>query len=189
MTTTSTAAPSRASAGTYTIDRTHSEVLFRVRHLLTRVGGRFHQFEGTITVDPAHPERSRVEVSIDAASIDTSVADRDAHLKSEDFFYVEKYPALTFTSDRVTATAPDTFLATGTLTMRGVAKTIELPVTALGTMRDPWGNEKAGFEASVQLNRKDFGLMWNAALETGGFLVGDEVSVTLSIQAVRDAKQ
>ncbi len=182
MSTTSTTAP---QAATYAIDRTHSEVLFRVRHLLSRVGGQFRDFAGTIQFDPAHPEQSKVEVTIEAASIDTSVADRDTHLKSEDFFAVDKYPQLTFVSDKVVSTGADAFTVSGTLTIRGVAKAVELPVSYLGVARDPWGNDKVGFEASMRLNRKDFGLTWNAALETGGFLVGDDVDVTLNVQAAK----
>lgn len=172
-------------ATTYAIDRTHSEVLFRVRHLLSRVGGQFRDFAGTIAFDPEHPEASSVKFAIQAASIDTAVADRDAHLRSDDFFAVEKYPEITFASDRVVRTGSDTFTVSGTLTMRGVARRVELPVTYLGVAKDPWGNEKVAFEASVRLNRKDFGLTWNAALETGGLLVGDDVDVQLNVQATR----
>ncbi len=169
--------------GTYTIDPAHSEVSFRVRHLLTKVTGHFRVFSGTITVDRASVGNSKVEFQIDAASIDTATADRDTHLKSADFFDVEKFPHLTFTSEQVKPAGDDTFTVSGPLTIRGVAKRIDLPVTYLGTMNDPWGNAKAGFEATIRLNRKDFGLTWNAALETGGFLVGDDVDVTLNIQA------
>ncbi len=172
---------------TYTSDRGHSEVLFRVRHLLTRVTGQFRDFAGTIEFDPARPDASRVEFTIDTASIDTSVADRDTHLKSEDFFHVAQHPQITFRSERVKPTRAESFLVTGPLTIRGVARTIDLPVDYLGTMKDPWGNEKLGFEATLKLNRKDFGLNWNAALEAGGFLVGDEVDVTLNVQAIKQA--
>jgi polyisoprenoid-binding protein YceI len=182
-TTTPTSTP--AGSATYTIDRAHSEVSFRVRHLLSRVGGQFREFGGSITFDPERPEASRVEVSIKTASIDTSAADRDTHLKSDDFFAIETHPEITFVSDRVVSTGRDTFTVGGTLSIRGVAKRIELPVTHLGIARDPWGNDKVGFEASLRLNRKDFGLTWNAALETGGFLVGDDVDITLNVQAAR----
>lgn len=177
MTTTAAIQP-----GAYTIDPAHSEVSFRVRHLLTKVTGHFREFAGTIAVGPT-PGASRVEFQIVAASIDTATADRDTHLRSADFFDVEKFPHLTFTSERAVEKAPGSFVVTGPLTIHGVSKTIDLPVTYLGTMNDPWGNAKAGFEASIRLNRKDFGLTWNAALETGGFLVGDDVDVTLNIQA------
>lgn len=189
-TTTTTATATTPAAGTaavqtYVIDRTHSEVLFRVRHLLSRVGGQFRDFSGTIAFDPGNIDASSVEVAIKAASIDTAVADRDTHLKSDDFFATETYPDITFKSDRVVSTGENAFTVAGTLTIRGTSKNIELPVSYLGAAKDPWGNEKLGFEASIRLNRKDFGLTWNAALETGGFLVGDDVDVTLNVQASR----
>jgi len=169
---------------TYAIDKTHSEVAFEVRHLLTKVRGRFSDFSGAVRFDRDHPEQSSATVTIDASSVDTGTADRDAHLRSDDFFAVGTYPTLTFTSSRVVKTGDDTYDVAGTLTIRGIAKDITLPVTYLGTAKDPWGNARAGFEATVTVNRKDFGLTWNAALETGGFLVGDDVRITLSIQAI-----
>jgi len=169
---------------TYAIDKAHSEVGFQVRHLLTKVRGRFTDFSGTVRIDPSHPEGSSVTLTIDASSVDTNTPDRDTHLRSADFFHVEAFPTLTFTSSRIVKTGPDRYDLTGALTIRGVSKDITLPVTHLGLAKDPWGNTRAGFEAATTLNRKDFGLMWNAALETGGFLVGDEVQVSLSIQAV-----
>jgi polyisoprenoid-binding protein YceI len=172
------------AAQTYTIDKMHSEVTFQVRHLLTKVRGRFTEFSGTVIFDPEHPEQSSSWLTIDASSVDTGTADRDTHLRSDDFFAVGTHPKLTFTSTRVAKTGDDTYDVVGTLTIRGVAKEITLPVTYLGTAKDPWGNVRAGFETSITLNRKDFGLTWNAALETGGFLVGDEVRINLSIQAI-----
>jgi polyisoprenoid-binding protein YceI len=169
---------------TYQIDRAHSEAAFQVRHLLTKVRGRFSDFRGTIQFDQAAPARSSVDFTIQAASIDTSEPDRDKHLRSADFFDVEKFPTLTFTSESVTPDGAERFDVHGTLTIRGTARKLTVPITYLGTARDPWGNERAAFEAEVAINRKDFGLNWNAALETGGFLVGDEVRITLSIQAV-----
>ena len=169
----------------YQIDRSHSEVRFRVRHLLSRVGGQFKDFTGEIVFDPDRLEASSVNVLIDAASIDTGVSDRDVHLRSDDFFAVDKYPHLTFVSDRIVRTGADSFTVHGTLTVRGVSRRVELPVTYLGSARDPFGKDLVAFEASIRLNRKDFGLTWNAALETGGFLVGDDVDVTLNIEAAR----
>jgi polyisoprenoid-binding protein YceI len=171
------------SGRTFTIDKAHSEAHFQVRHLVTRVRGRFSDFEGTVEFDEARPEQSRVDFTIRTASIDTNEPDRDKHLRSEDFFFVDKYPTITFTSTRIAKATENEFKVTGDLTIRGVTKPITLDVTYLGSAKDPWGNLKAGFEAETTLNRKEFGLMWNAALETGGFLVGDEVKVTLSIQA------
>jgi polyisoprenoid-binding protein YceI len=169
---------------TFVIDKTHSEIVFQVRHLVTRVRGRFTDFDGTITLDPAHPDRSSATVTIKATSIDTGTPDRDTHLRSDDFFAVEKAPTLEFSSTRVTKKSDELYDVTGTLTIRGVAKEITLPVTFLGAAKDPWGNERIGFETEITVNRKDFGLTWNAALETGGFLVGDDVKISVSVQAI-----
>jgi polyisoprenoid-binding protein YceI len=169
---------------TYQIDKAHSEATFQVRHLLSRVRGRFSDFAGTILFDEATPARSAVEFTVQTSSIDTAEPDRDKHLRSGDFFDVENFPTLTFMSESVTPHGGGHFDVAGTLTIRGTSKAITIPITYLGTARDPWGRERAAFEAEVTLNRKDFGLNWNAALETSGFLVGDDVRVSLSIQAV-----
>jgi polyisoprenoid-binding protein YceI len=174
----------KKAARTYAIDKTHSEVAFEVRHLLTKVRGRFTDFTGTVVFDQEHLDQSSASLTIDASSVDTGTPDRDTHLRADDFFAVGTHPMLAFTSSRVVKTGDDTYDVVGTLTIRGVAKEITMPVTYLGTATDPWGNLRAGFEADVALNRKDFGLTWNAALETGGFLVGDEVRIHLSIQAI-----
>jgi polyisoprenoid-binding protein YceI len=166
------------------IDKAHSEATFQVRHLITKVRGRFTDFEGVINADDADPSKSSVTFTIQAPSIDTGAPDRDKHLVSEDFFHVEKFPTITFVSTSVKKTGEDEFAVTGDLTIRGVTRQVTLPVTALGAAKDPWGNLRAGFETEITINRKDFGLNWNAALETGGFLVGDEVKVNLSVQAV-----
>jgi polyisoprenoid-binding protein YceI len=180
MTTTASA----TALSTFIIDKAHSEVAFRVRHLITRVRGRFSDFDGTIAFDEARPEAASVSLTIKAASIDTSEPDRDKHLRSADFFSVDEYPTITFASRRVKSTGARTFDVVGDLTIRGVTKEITMPVVYVGAAADPWGKQRAGFEAETTLNRKDFGLTWNAALETGGFLVGDEVNVSFSIQAV-----
>jgi polyisoprenoid-binding protein YceI len=169
---------------TFAIDKTHSEVTFQVRHLVTRVRGRFTDFSGTIRFDDAHPEQSSVTFDIKAASIDTGTADRDAHLRSDDFFAAETHPSITFTTSKVTKKSAEQFDIEGTLTIRGVAKQLTLPVTYLGTATDPWGNARVGFEGEITINRKDFGLNWNAALEAGGFLVGDDVKISVSLQAI-----
>ena len=169
---------------TYLIDKSHSEATFQVRHLLTKVRGRFTDFEGTIALDSDHPDRSSVTVTIQAASIDTSEPNRDTHLRSADFFSVDEFATLSFTSVAVAATSAEQFDVTGDLTIRGVTKRIVVPVSVLGKATDPWGNERVAFEAEFVVNRKEFGLSWNAALETGGFLVGDEVRIALSVQAV-----
>jgi polyisoprenoid-binding protein YceI len=172
------------TAQAYAIDKMHSEVTFQVRHLLTKVRGRFTEFSGTVQFDQEHPEQSSASLTIDASSVDTGTSDRDTHLRSDDFFAVGTHPMVTFRSSRVVKTGDDTYDVVGTLTIRGIAKEITLPVTYLGTVKDPWGKWRGGFEMSITLNRKEFGLTWNAALETGGFLVGDEVRITLSIQAI-----
>ena len=168
---------------TYQIDRGHSEATFQVRHLITKVRGRFPEFEGAITFAPDDAASSSVVFTIQTKSIDTNQAQRDEHLRSGDFFDVEKFPLLTFTSTSVVARGDNQYDVVGDLTIRDVTKTVTLPVTYLGGAKDPWGADKVAFETEVTLNRKDFGLNWNAALETGGFLVGDEVKVSLSIQA------
>lgn len=175
------------STRTYAIDKTHSEAAFQVRHLITKVRGRFADFGGTITFDEAQPERSSVTLTVQTASIDTSTPDRDTHLKSEDFFAVERFPTLTFVSTGITKKADDAFLVEGDLTIRDVTKRITLPVSYLGAAKDPWGSEKIAFETEITINRKDFGLLWNAALETGGFLVGDDVKISVSVQAAAAA--
>lgn len=172
------------STHTYQVDKAHSEATFQVRHLLSRVRGRFSDFDGTIVYDPAHPERASVEFSINTASIDTNQADRDTHLRSEDFFASDRFPTIHFKSSKVSPDGAEGLNVTGDLTIRDVTKTIQLPVTYLGAAKDPWGNEKLAFESETALDRKTFGLTWNAALETGGFLVGDEVKVSLSVQAL-----
>jgi len=182
MTTTTTTA-----IHTLAIDKTHSEVLFQDRHLVTRVRGRFTDFTGTVRFDPTQPESSAINFSIVAASIDTAAPDRDAHLRSDDFFAVDKFPAITFVSSRVTKQSEERYAVDGTLTIRGVSRPVTLPVTYLGEAKDPWGNTRMGFETELTLNRKDYGMLWNAALETGGFLVGDEVKITVSAQAIQQA--
>jgi polyisoprenoid-binding protein YceI len=173
-----------ATKTTYSIDKAHSEVTFQVRHLLTRVRGRFSDFNGTIEYDEENPEHTLVNVTVQAASIDTNERDRDAHLRSADFFDVENIPALTFRSTRIQRNEGDRFAVKGDLTIHGVTGSVSFDVAFLGKANDPWGNERIAFEAETTVNRKDFGLTWNAALETGGFLVGDDVKISLSVQAV-----
>jgi polyisoprenoid-binding protein YceI len=173
-----------AAVRTLTIDAAHSEVVFQVRHLVTKVRGRFREFDGTVQVDEQQPAQSAVNVTIQASSIDTAQPDRDAHLRSADFFAVDQFPTLTFASTAVTKKSDESFDVTGNLTIHGVTRQVVLPMTFLGTAKDPWGNQRYGFEAELTLNRKDYGLTWNAALETGGFLVGDEVKISLQIQAI-----
>ena len=170
------------AAEVHTIDAGHSEVSFQVRHLVTQVRGNFNDYEGTINLDPANLEKSSVDFKIKAASIDTNNADRDKHLRGEDFFFVEKFPEIAFKSKSIKKAGKDTYDVTGTLTMRGVSKEVTLPVTYLGAVKDPWGNEKAGFSTAVTLNRKDYGINWNAALDNGGFVLSDEVKVDINLE-------
>ncbi len=179
------AASPAVAADTYVIDKGHSEALFTIKHMMSRVTGRFSDLAGTINVDAANPAASSVEFTINAASIDTSVADRDKDLRSPNFFDVEKYPTISFKSSKVTSTGKDKFTVEGSLTMHGVAKQVSLPVEFLGYGKDPWGNDKAGFAVETVLNRKDYGLNWNKALDQGGFLLGDDVKVVISLEAAK----
>ena len=174
------------AADTFVIDKGHSEVGFQIRHMMTKVRGRFNDFDGKIVVDKAKPEASSVELTIQATSIDTANANRDKDLRSADFFDVEKFPTITFKSTRITPKGKDLFDVTGTLTMRGVAKEVTLPVTFLGFMKNMRGVEAAGFEAAVTLNRKDYGITWNRAMDAGGVLLGDEVMVSVNLETRLD---
>lgn len=184
MTATTVATHPDAATRRFQIDRAHSEVTFRVRHLLTKVRGRFSDFDATIAFNAEHPEASSVALTIQAASIDTNQPDRDTHLRSADFFDVGRFPTLTFTSSEIVSAGDGTYRVTGKLMIHGVSRLIDLPVVYLGTVRDPWGQERLAFEAETTISRKDYGLNWNAALEAGGFLVGDEVAISVAIQAV-----
>jgi polyisoprenoid-binding protein YceI len=172
-----------AAADTFTIDKGHSEAAFQVRHMVTKVRGRFTDFEGTIQVDPKSPETSSVRFSVKTASLTSENEGRDKHLRSADFFDVEKYPTLTFTSTTIRKVGDDRYDVTGVLELRGMKKQIVVPVTFLGFVKTPWGGEVAGFEAALTLHRKDFGMVWNKALDNGGVLVGDDVAVTINIEA------
>jgi polyisoprenoid-binding protein YceI len=175
-----------AAADTFVVDRAHSETTFSIRHLTSRVGGRFQDFSGTITGDPKKPTEASVEFTVKAASIDTDQEGRDKDLRSANFFDVEKFPEITFKSSKITAgAAKDTYNVAGTLTMHGVAKDVVIPVTYMGSVVDPWKNEKFGFEAVTTLNRKDFGIVWNKTLDNGGLMLSDEVKVTINLEAAR----
>lgn len=169
------------------IDVGHSAIHFHVRHMLiSKVHGRFARWSGALQLDPRDPTRSSVEVTIDAASIDTQVADRDAHLRSADFLDVAKHPELTFRSKRVEK-AGGGYRVVGDLQLHGVVREVVLEAEFAGTGKDPWGNERAGFSAKASLDRRDFGLAWNAALETGGVLVGEKVEIAIELEAVKRA--
>jgi polyisoprenoid-binding protein YceI len=178
---------SRAAADTYVVDPAHTSVLFKIRHLFTTVTGRFEKFDGTIDYDEKAPAKTHVAGAIEAASINTNVEKRDNHLRSADFFDVEKYPKITFESSGVTGldASGKSGKMNGTLTMHGVSKPVVLDVAFLGKGKDPGGKERAGFQASTTINRKDYGLTWNKLLESGGALVGDDVKIELDIEAVK----
>ena len=174
------------ATGTWTIDAGHSEVGFSVRHLgISKTRGRFGTFAGDIIV-ATHPEDSRVSVSIDTVSVDTRDGGRDEHLRSADFFDVEQFPTMTFTTTGVVADG-DSWKVQGDLTIAGVTKPVVLATEVTGLATDPWGNDRVGFTASTEVNREDFGLTWNAALEAGGFLVGKTVKIDIVVEAVRQA--
>ncbi len=180
------ASSAAASATTYKVDRDHTSITFRVRHLFTQVSGRFDRFDGKITFDPAHPDQVKVEGSIDVASINTNVEERDKDLRSKRFFDAETYPKITFVSTGVSdvdATKTHGKLK-GQLTIHGVQKPVVLEVSYLGAGKDPWGNQKAGFTATTKINRKDFGLTWNETLESGGVLVGDDVQIDIEAEGM-----
>lgn len=169
------------------IDSAHSHIQFSVRHMMiSKVRGEFAEFGGAINFDEDNPEASTVHVEIDAASIDTGVEDRDNHLRSEDFLHVEEYPTITFDSKRVEITGDRTARLIGDLTIRGEAREVALDVELQGIAKSPWGNYSAGFSASGSFNRKDWGLEWNQALETGGVLVGDKINVDVEVELVKE---
>ena len=177
---------SPVAADTFVIDRNHSEASFQVRHVVTKVRGRFTDFQGTIVGDPAKPEAATVEFTVKTASIDTDVENRDKHLRSADFFDVEKFPEITFKSTKIKTVGKDKYEVAGNLTMHGVTKPITLSVTNLGS-GGTGKDQKFGFEATTTLNRKDFGIVWNRALDTGGYMLGDDVSVSINIEAKKEA--
>ena len=173
-----------AAQGIYTIDPNHSNVSFKVRHLVSKVGGEFTEFDGRITADFNNLDVSGVQFSIQAASLDTRNEDRDSHLRSADFFDVEKFPEITFTSTKVTKIDKDSFAVAGILTMHGVSKPITVTVDYLGEMT-AMGGTRAGYELSTTLDRKDFGVSWNRALDTGGFILGNEVEVMINLEVIK----
>ena len=174
-------------AGTWAIDPTHSRLGFEARHaVITKVRGHFADFIGTIVVDPADVSASSATVAAQIASVDTGNADRDGHLLSADFFDTEKNPELTFTATKFSGSG-DEFVVSGDLTINGVTKNIDLALELTGTATDPFGNVRAGFEGTGELSRKDFGLVWNVALETGGLLVSDNIKLQLDVSAIKQA--
>jgi polyisoprenoid-binding protein YceI len=172
------------SLTTWSIDPVHSIAEFKVKHMMiSNVKGHFSKIAGSLTSDESGHANSRVEATIDAASIETRDAQRDGHLKSEDFFHVEKFPTLTFRSTSIGRAGNGELSVEGDLTIRGVTRKVVFAVQGpTSPAKDPWGNTRIGISATTKINRKDFGLVWNAALEAGGILVGDEVTITLDVQ-------
>ena len=173
---------------TWQLDPAHSTIEFAVKHMMfTTVRGRFKSFRGTVQVDEQNPNNSRAEVTIDAASLDTGVADRDAHLRTAEFLDVEQYPNITFRSTRVEGAhreEGDRFRVTGNLEIRGNAIPVTLEASFEGVGKDPWGKQRAGFTARTEIDRREWGLRWNQTLETGGILVGNTVKIEVEVQAV-----
>ena len=178
------------TATTWNFDLSHSSVNFHVRHLMvSKVHGRFAKWGGSLVIDNNDITKSRVEVTIETASVDTKEEKRDAHLRSADFFDTEKYPTMTFVSTNVTKKSDDELEVIGDLTIAGTTKSVKLSVESAGIVKDPWGGTRAGFSAKTTINRKDFGLHWNAALEAGGVLVGEKVEIEIEIEAIQAAEK
>lgn len=183
----SAATAGAATVSTWKIDPAHSVAEFKVKHMMiANVKGKFSGITGTMELDEADPTRSEIEASIPMETVFTGEAQRDAHLKSPDFFHVEQHPHMTFKSTKIEVKGPGELVVTGDLTLHGVTKPVTFDVegpTPPG--KDPWGNTRVGIEATGKINRKDFGLAWNAALETGGVLVGEEVGITLDVEFIK----
>ena len=181
------AMPSLATATSWTIDADHSNVGFSVSHLMvSHVKGNFNKYSGVVDINDKDITKSKVDVTIDASSINTNVQKRDEHLKSADFFDVAKYPTLTFVSKKWTKAAKGALKVTGDLMIHGVTKSVVLNVAPFSKeSKDPWGNTRTGTSASTTINRKDFGLVWNQALETGGVAVGEEVNISLDVELIK----
>jgi polyisoprenoid-binding protein YceI len=187
MTNTTTLAPPQTSTTTWNIDPAHSTAEFKVKHMMiANVKGQFSKVSGVLTLDESDLANSRVEASIEAASIETRDGQRDAHLKSADFFDVEKFPTLHFKSTAISIVRDGELSVAGELTVHGVTRKVRFAVEGpTPPTKDPWGNTRVAVSASTKINRKDFGLTWNAALETGGILVGDDVTITLEVEFVK----
>jgi polyisoprenoid-binding protein YceI len=177
------------STSTWNLDPTHSHAEFKVRHLMiSNVKGSFLKIAGTLTLDDSVPTQSSAEATIEVASIDTRDAQRDAHLKSADFFDVEKFPVMSFKSTKVTVTGAAEGTVEGDLTIRNVTKSVAFNVEGpTAQTKDPWGNLRVGVAATTRISRKEFGLTWNAGLEAGGVMIGDEVTITLEVEFVKAA--
>jgi len=170
------------------VDPTHSAIEFSVKHMMiAKVKGSFNKFEASILANPSDLTTAEIDFIVDVASIDTRNADRDNHLRSADFFDVEKNPTLTFKSTKIVKTDEDEYDVTGNVTLNGVTQEETFSITFEGQGKDPWGNEKAGFSGKGKVKRSDYGLTYNAALETGGVLIGDQITLTIEIEAAKEA--
>jgi polyisoprenoid-binding protein YceI len=176
-----------ALAADYTIDPTHSSVSFTIRHLVSKVTGQFKDFEGTFSFDAKAAASAQATVSIKTASISTDNDKRDTHLKSADFFDVKKFPTITFKSKKITADGEGKYKLVGDVTMHGVTREETFAIDFGGTVKDPWGNNRAGFTATTKLNRKNYGIIWNKTLDNGGYMLGDDVDVVLQVEGIEKA--
>lgn len=175
-----------AQAADYTIDATHSQVLFKVKHLgISTVTGRFEKFAGLYSFDPEEVEKASVSATVDVYSLDTNVADRDEHLRSPDFFDAANHPEMTFVSRSVKDLRSNMLEVAGDLTLRGVTRPVTLRVEYHGTVQDPWGNERSAFTATAAIDRREFGIQWNKVLDAGGLVVGNEVQILLEVEGIR----
>ena len=177
------------SAKTFEIDLSHSNVGFTIKHLVSRVSGEFRSLEGEFVFDQAHPEKSKVKATVKADTIDTHEKKRDEHLKSADFFDVTQYPTLSFESKSFVSQGGQKYELQGNLTMHGVTRPVTFKVDYLGEANDPWGNHRAGFTAVTKINRKDFGIVWNKALDAGGFVLSDDVELNINIEGIQKKDQ
>ncbi|SFC25658.1 Polyisoprenoid-binding protein YceI [Bacillus sp. OV322] len=174
----------------WTVDDTHSSIEFSVKHMMiAKVKGNFNKFTAVLEADPADLTTASIEFTVDAASIDTRNEDRDNHLRSADFFKAEEYPTITFKSGEITKRDDNEYNVTGDVTLLGVTRKETFTVTFEGQGKDPWGNEKAGFSAAGKIKRSDYGLTYNAALETGGMLLGDVITLTIDLEAGKAAQE
>jgi polyisoprenoid-binding protein YceI len=175
---------------TWELDPQHSQVAFAVRHMMiSTVRGRFLRVSGTVVMDPAEPLTASAEIQIDASSIESGLGIRDDHLRSPDFLDTESYPVIVYRTTRVDRLGPDTYAVQGELSIRGIVRDVPLLVVGGGIVTDPWGTQRAGFSATTKISRTDFGLTWNAALETGGVAVGDDVTIGIDVELLRASRQ
>jgi polyisoprenoid-binding protein YceI len=185
---TATTTDFRTLTGTYTLDPAHSRFGFVARHaMVTKVRGAFNEFEGSAVIDGENPANSSATVTLQVASVDTRNAQRDEHLRTNDFLDAATYPTITFTSTSIKQTGATEFVVTGDLTIKDVTKSVEIPLEFTGAAKDPFGNDRIGLEGSIVINRKDWGVTWNATLETGGVLVSEKVTLEFEISAIKAA--